>query len=152
MDCSTPGFPVLHHLPEFVQIHVHWVGDVIQPSHPLLPALGDSCIWTPGILLIIPTLLRSKSGLNIHSDDDKSWAHKSSQHPARHFLWRNVHYHLLKLCFCCRLSSLLLWLQLCLYYTFSPCQVRLYLLFFIFHLLFVWVSVWNYSDLSSSSF
>ena len=35
MDCSTPGFPVLHHLPELAQIHVHWVGDAIQPSHPL---------------------------------------------------------------------------------------------------------------------
>ena len=37
MDCSTPGFLVLHHLPEFTQTHVHWVGDAIQPSHPLLP-------------------------------------------------------------------------------------------------------------------
>ena len=37
MDCSIPGFPVLHHLPEFAQTHVHWVGDVIQPAHPLLP-------------------------------------------------------------------------------------------------------------------
>ena len=35
MDCSTPGFPVLHHLPELAQTHVHWVGDGIQPSHPL---------------------------------------------------------------------------------------------------------------------
>ena len=35
MDCSTPGFPVLHYLPEFVQTHVHQVGDTIQPSHPL---------------------------------------------------------------------------------------------------------------------
>ena len=35
MDCSIPGFPVLH-LPEFTQIHVHWVDEVIQPSH-LLP-------------------------------------------------------------------------------------------------------------------
>ena len=35
MDCSTPGFTVLHYLPEFAQTHVHWVGDVIQPSHPL---------------------------------------------------------------------------------------------------------------------
>ena len=35
MDCSTPGFPVLHHLPEFVQTHVHWVGDANQPSHLL---------------------------------------------------------------------------------------------------------------------
>ena len=35
MDCSTPGFPVLHHLPELAQTYVHWVGDAIQPSHPL---------------------------------------------------------------------------------------------------------------------
>ena len=35
MDCRTPGFPVLHHLPELVQTHVHRVGDGIQPSHPL---------------------------------------------------------------------------------------------------------------------
>ena len=37
MNCSTPGFPVLHHLSEFAQTHVHWVCDAIQPSHPLLP-------------------------------------------------------------------------------------------------------------------
>ena len=36
MDYATPGSPVLHHLPEFAQTHVHWVGDAIQPSHPLL--------------------------------------------------------------------------------------------------------------------
>ena len=36
MDCSMPGFPVHHQLPEFTQTHVHWVSDVIQPSHPLL--------------------------------------------------------------------------------------------------------------------
>ena len=33
MDCSTPGFPVLHHLPELAQTHVHQVGDAIQSSH-----------------------------------------------------------------------------------------------------------------------
>ena len=37
MDFSTPGFPFLQYLLEFVQIHVHWVGDAIQSSHPLLP-------------------------------------------------------------------------------------------------------------------
>ena len=37
MNCSTTGFPVLHYLPEFAQTHVHWVGDAIQPSHPLSP-------------------------------------------------------------------------------------------------------------------
>ena len=36
MDCSTPGLSVHHQLPEFTQIHVHLVGDAIQPSHPLL--------------------------------------------------------------------------------------------------------------------
>ena len=34
MNRSTPGLPVHHHLPEFTQTHVHWVGDAIQPSHP----------------------------------------------------------------------------------------------------------------------
>ena len=36
LDSSTLGFPVLHDLPEFAQTHVRWVGDAIQPSHPLL--------------------------------------------------------------------------------------------------------------------
>ena len=35
MDCSTPGIPVHHQLPEFTQTHVHWVGDTIQSSQPL---------------------------------------------------------------------------------------------------------------------
>ena len=35
MDCSTPGLPVHHQLPEFTQTHVHRVSDAIQPSHPL---------------------------------------------------------------------------------------------------------------------
>ena len=35
MDCSTPGLPVHWQLLEFTQTHVHWVGDAIQPSHPL---------------------------------------------------------------------------------------------------------------------
>ena len=39
MDCSMPGFLVLHHLPVFAQVHVHWIGNAIQPissCHPLL--------------------------------------------------------------------------------------------------------------------
>ena len=53
MDCSTPGFPVLYHLPEFLQTHVHRVGDAIQPSHPLLlpsppfPASGSLPLSQP---------------------------------------------------------------------------------------------------------
>ena len=46
MNCSKPGFHVLHHLPEFAQTHVHWDSDVIQQSHPLSltspPALSIS--------------------------------------------------------------------------------------------------------------
>ena len=46
MDCSTPGLPVHHQLPEFTQTHIHRVGDAIQPSHALLspssPALNLS--------------------------------------------------------------------------------------------------------------
>jgi len=46
MGCSMPVLPVHHQLPELTQTHVHWVGDAIQPSHPLLspspPALNLS--------------------------------------------------------------------------------------------------------------
>ena len=42
MDCSLPGFPVPHHLPEFDQVQVHWISDAIQPSHPL--SLSSSCL------------------------------------------------------------------------------------------------------------
>ena len=35
MNCSTPGLPVHHQLPEFTQTHIHQVSDTIQPSHPL---------------------------------------------------------------------------------------------------------------------
>ena len=46
MNRSTPGLPVHHQLPESTQTHVHWVGDAIQPSHPLLspspPSLNPS--------------------------------------------------------------------------------------------------------------
>ena len=56
MDCSMPSFPVLHYFPNslFAQTHVHWVGDVIQPSYPLAhtppPAFSlsqhkDLCHW-----------------------------------------------------------------------------------------------------------
>ena len=38
MDCNTPGFPVLQYLPEFAQIHIHWICDAIQPSHLLSPS------------------------------------------------------------------------------------------------------------------
>ena len=46
MNCSVLGFSVLHYLPEFAEAHVHYIGDAIQPSHPLMlpspPALNLS--------------------------------------------------------------------------------------------------------------
>ena len=47
MDCNMPDSSVLHHLPEFVQIHVHWVGDAIQPSR------------LSSILLLLPSVFPS---------------------------------------------------------------------------------------------
>ena len=38
MDCSTPGLPVPHHLPEFAQVHVRCIGDAVQPARPLTPS------------------------------------------------------------------------------------------------------------------
>ena len=43
MDCSTPGFPVHHQLPELAQTYVHQVSDAIQPSHPLVSRVS-SCL------------------------------------------------------------------------------------------------------------
>ena len=37
VDCSMSGFSVLHYLLEFAQIHIYWVGDALEPSHPLRP-------------------------------------------------------------------------------------------------------------------
>ena len=62
MDCSMPGVPVPHYLPELAQTHVHWVGDAIQPSHPLSspspPALNFSHIQAAAAksLQLCPTL------------------------------------------------------------------------------------------------
>ena len=44
MECSMPGFPVHHQLPELASTHVHWVSDAIQPSHPLSSVPFSSCL------------------------------------------------------------------------------------------------------------
>ena len=46
LDCSTPRFPILHHLLEHAQTHVHWVGDAIQPSCPLSSPSPASISWS----------------------------------------------------------------------------------------------------------
>ena len=73
MDCSTPGFPVLHCLPEFAQTHVHWVTDAIQPSHPLLPLL-----LLPSIF---PCILVFSSESVLHIRWPKDWSFSLSISP-----------------------------------------------------------------------
>ena len=46
MDCSMPGLPVAHHVPEFAQVHVHCISDAIQPPHPLSPS-SPLPAWCP---------------------------------------------------------------------------------------------------------
>ena len=46
MNHSMPGLPVHHQLPEFTQTHVHWVGDAIQPSHPLLSPFPAQSLYS----------------------------------------------------------------------------------------------------------
>ena len=55
MDCSTPGFPVHHQLPELAQIHAYRIRDTIQPSHPLLS------------LLLLPSIFPSIGVISIES-------------------------------------------------------------------------------------
>ena len=57
-DCNTQGFPVLHHLLEFAQTHVHWVGDTIQQSHLLsLPRFSSCLQYFPALESFLKSLL-----------------------------------------------------------------------------------------------
>ena len=71
LDCSTPGLPVPHHLPEFAQVDVHFIGDAIEPSHPLMP----SSLLLPSIFPSIRDF--SKSRL-FASDDQNTGASASA--------------------------------------------------------------------------
>ena len=78
MDCSMPGLPVHHQLPEFTQTHVHWVSDAIQPSHPLS---SPSPHWTLSahIAKFLPWETASGNGFRHHDFNDhsslSSWPH-----------------------------------------------------------------------------
>ena len=62
MDCSMPGLPVPHYLLEFAQVHVHWIGDGIQPCHTLtLHIITLSLVKSP-IPLVFLKFLRSWFG------------------------------------------------------------------------------------------
>ena len=78
MDCSTPGLSVYHQLPESIQTHVHWVGEAIQPSHPL-----SSLLLPPSIFPSI-RVFSSESGLRMRWPKDWSFSFNispSNEHP-----------------------------------------------------------------------
>ena len=77
MNCSMPGFPVLHYLPEFAQTHTHWVGDTIQPSH-----LGHPLLLLPSIF---PSIRVFSSGSALPSRWPKYWSFSFSNNPSSEY-------------------------------------------------------------------
>ena len=78
MDCSTPGFPALHYLQESAQTHVHWVNDIIQPSHPLSPP-------SPPALNLSQQIFSSE--LALHIKWPKDWSFTFSISPSNELGW-----------------------------------------------------------------
>ena len=77
MDCSMPGFPVHHQLPELAQTHVQWVGNAIQPSHPLL---------LPLLLSIFPSIRVFLNELALCIRWPKYWNFSLSINPSHNYL------------------------------------------------------------------
>ena len=85
-DCSKPGFPLHHQLLEYAQIHVHWVSDAIQPSHPchpllLLPSIFPSIrIFSNELTLYIrwPKYWRFSFSISLSNEWWSPWGHKES--------------------------------------------------------------------------
>ena len=78
MDCSTPGFPVLHHLLELAQTHIHWVSDALWPSHPLSSP-------SPPVLNLSQHPRVFSSELAIHIRWPKYWSFSFSIGPSNEY-------------------------------------------------------------------
>ena len=86
-------FPVLHHLPEFVQIHVHWVGDAFQPFHSLLfpsPPASDlsqhqGLSLSLSLFFFLPRVFSKESALHIMWP--KYWSFSFSISPSNEYSW-----------------------------------------------------------------
>ena len=89
VDCSTPGLPVLHYLPELAQTHLHWIGDDIQPSHPLsspFPAFNLS--QRHGLFQWVGSSHQEAKGLELQLQHQSfqwifNWATNTTRHQAQ---------------------------------------------------------------------
>ena len=73
MDYSMPGFPVLHYLQEFAQVHVHWVGDAIWPSHPLPPSSPPALNLSNELEKTLESPLNSKKIKPVDPKGNQPW-------------------------------------------------------------------------------
>ena len=121
LDCITPGFPVLYHLPEFAQTHVHWVSDAISSSfthfssYPQsLPASGSfpvSQLFPSGGQRIGASVLASVFPMNIQSWFPLGWTGwislmpKDSQEPSPAPQFKNINSSVLSLLYGPTLTS-----------------------------------------------
>ena len=76
MDCSMPGFPAHHQLLEHTQTHVHWVGDAIQPFHPLL---------SPSLPSIFPSIRVFSKESVLHIRGPEYWSFSLSISPSKEY-------------------------------------------------------------------
>ena len=77
VDCSMPGFSVQHQFPELAQTHVHWIGDIIQPSHPLSSPSPPT--------LIFPSISVFSNESVLHIRWPKYWSYSFSISPSNEY-------------------------------------------------------------------
>ena len=77
IECSTPGFLVLHYLPEYAHTHVHWVSDASQPSHLLAPL-----VFLPSVF---PSIKVFSNELAFPIRWPKSWSFSFSISPSNEY-------------------------------------------------------------------
>jgi len=77
MDCSTPGLPVPHQLPEFAQVHVYCISDAAQPFHPLMPSFP--------LLSVFPSTRDFSNESSLHIRWPKYWSFSFSISPSSEY-------------------------------------------------------------------
>ena len=74
MDCNMPGLPVPHHFSGFAQVHVQWIPDAVQTSHPLLPSPS-----------VFPSIRVFSNELALHIRWPKYWSFSFNISPSNEY-------------------------------------------------------------------